>query len=154
MSSASLTNLEREEAGWTPRSASLHKLSRAPPEEDVNIPLENLPKCVQEKLAAFDTDGDGIITLSEILRHGAELENAHRRNATYKRAFFGLGFTWLASLVAVFGVVLGSVALMRQARACVSARARATACVCLLCSKLHALAVVRARRPSSLRARP
>ena len=127
MSAASLPNLEREEAGQTPRVASLRKQSRAPPEEDVSIPLENLPKYVQEKLAAFDSDGDGIITLSEILRHGAELEHAHRRNATYKRAFFGLAFTWLASLAAVFGVVMGSVVLMRQARACV----HAAACVVL-----------------------
>ena len=124
MSAASPPATEREETARTPRA------SRPPHkevvQEDVSIPLENLPKFVQERLAAFDTDGDGTISLAEILRHGAELEHAHRRHAKYKRAFFALGFTWLASLAAVFGVVMGSVVLMRQARA----HARPLVCAC------------------------
>ncbi len=63
---------DREEAGATPRGAKSAKSDGT----DVSIPLASLPEYVQEKLTAFDTDGDGFITLAEILRHGAELEKS------------------------------------------------------------------------------
>ena len=48
------------------------------------------------------------------MSHGAELESAKQQNATYKRLFLGLSLLWLASLAAIFGVVMGSVAVTRQ----------------------------------------
>ena len=52
---------------------------------DVNITLASLPEYVQEKLKAFDVDGDGFISLAEILRHrpsdGAELEQSKQHVA-------------------------------------------------------------------------
>jgi hypothetical protein len=34
---------------------------------------------VQEKLRAFDVDGDGFISMAEILRHGGELESTRQK---------------------------------------------------------------------------
>ena len=108
--------MEREEAGATPRrvsrGSSLTKVGTV--HEDVNIPLGSLPHYVQEKLAAFDANADGFISLSEILRHGAELEHARSRNTTYRRLLVVLVIVWLASLAAVFGVVTGGVVVTRQ----------------------------------------
>ena len=98
--------LEREEAGATPRSSKAHA--------DVRIPLASLPPYVQEQLATFDADGDGVISLAEILRHGAELEHSQRRNSTYRRIIALLLLAWAASMAAIFGVVTAGVAVTRQ----------------------------------------
>ena len=101
--------MEREEAGATPRAS---KLSTA--HADVQIPLASLPQYVQEQLAEFDTDGNGIISLAEILRHGAELQHSKRSVTAYRRVIVLLLFVWAASIAAIFGVVTAGVAITRQ----------------------------------------
>ena len=88
--------VEREEAAATPcssmarlsmghasggksRANALNDVNNAL--ADVNITLASLPEYVQEKLKAFDVDGDGFISLAEILRHGAELEQSKQHVA-------------------------------------------------------------------------
>lgn len=100
--------MEREESGVTPRS------SKAAAASDVSFPLASLPEYVQEKLAAFDTDGDGIISLAEIMRHGAELEKSKQSVSHYRRLLGVLVVVWAASIAAIFGTVTAGVAVTRQ----------------------------------------
>ena len=46
---------------------------------EVHIKLSDLPPYVAERLAVFDADGDGTISTSEIMRHGAALEHARHK---------------------------------------------------------------------------
>jgi hypothetical protein len=105
---------DREEAGATPRNANKSASFTKASDGDVSIPLASLPEYVQEKLAAFDTDGDGFITLAEILRHGAELEKSKASVTHYRRIVALLLCAWAVSLAAVFGVVTAGVAVTRQ----------------------------------------
>ena len=106
--------VEREEAAATPRT-SVGRLSfKKDAMSDVNIPLASLPEYVQEKLAAFDKDGDGNISLAEILHHGAELERTKQSVAHYRRLVAVLLLAWAVSMAAIFGVVTAGVAVTRQ----------------------------------------
>ena len=109
--------VEREEAAATPRSSvarlsfggggggksranALADVNNAL--ADVNITLASLPEYVQEKLKAFDVDGDGFISLAEILRHGAELEQSKQhvavRHQALRRAYAARADTCAADL--------------------------------------------------------
>lgn len=58
------------------------------------INLADLPSYAAEKLAEFDTDGDGMLSVEEILRKGGEMELLRFKvRATCVRAVDGAGFT-------------------------------------------------------------
>jgi hypothetical protein len=58
---------------------------------EVNIPLAHLDPFVQEKLKAFDVDGDGFISMAEILRHGGELEQSRQKARRGGHALLAVG---------------------------------------------------------------
>ena len=53
------------------------RLSMPPASKQDAIRIADLPAYVSEKLAQFDLDGDGLITVDEILHKGAEVEHLH-----------------------------------------------------------------------------
>jgi hypothetical protein len=103
-------SLEREEAAATPRS------SKAWQDYHADIPLASLPEYARQKLASLDTNGDGVISVAEIMHHGAELERSQGAVRHYRRLLVLLMIGWLASLAAVFGVVTAGVTVTRQTR--------------------------------------
>lgn len=57
------------------RLTLLTKRLRGVPQEPATIKISDLPDYVSQKLAQFDLDGDGLISIDEILQKGAEVEH-------------------------------------------------------------------------------
>ncbi|KAJ1418980.1 hypothetical protein B484DRAFT_139716 [Ochromonadaceae sp. CCMP2298] len=81
---------------------------------DAVISLKDLPKDVAEKLAGYDIDGDGQISLSEVVHGAMQLQMSDQKVVFYKRMIIAIFCIWLLTMGAVFGVTYAAVTLSKE----------------------------------------
>mmetsp|Transcript_15414 Transcript_15414/g.33650 ORF Transcript_15414/g.33650 Transcript_15414/m.33650 type:complete len:221 (+) Transcript_15414:94-756(+) len=87
------------------------RLSTVP---DAVINLQDLPKEVADSLRAYDVDGDGHISLSEIVQGALQHQLSDEKVVFYRRMIIAIVCMWLLTMGAVFGVTYAAVALSKD----------------------------------------
>ncbi|KAJ1435037.1 hypothetical protein B484DRAFT_393781 [Ochromonadaceae sp. CCMP2298] len=78
------------------------------------INLKDLPKDIANSLRAYDVDGDGLISLTEVVQGALQHQLSDEKVLFYRRMIIAIVCMWLLTMGAVFGVTYAAVVLSKD----------------------------------------
>lgn len=86
-------------------------------EEEHHIRIDIFPKKVQDRLHAFDENGDGLITQNELAEVMMELDRDDTKINIYSKVIMGGAFLWILTLTVVAMLIFGIVETTKEMKA-------------------------------------
>jgi len=83
-------------------------------EEEHHIRIDIFPKKVQDRLHAFDENGDGLITQNELAEVMMELDRDDTKVNIYSKVIMGGAFLWILTLTVVAMLIFGIVETTKE----------------------------------------